>query len=338
MIPMTTKTIHAHVDAFRDELTSSGAAIQVAESEAPLTSFWVASSYFDWKGKDPNQGITFLHTTVSPEFGKTVGWQFKEGRDFSKTIPSDQLAVVLNEAAVKAMGLPRSGAGSPIGQTITFGRDYKIIGVIKDIIVESPYAQVRPYVYRLANEQESANASAHFFFIRINPTVNTAEALRSIGTVFKKYSPEAPFDYKFVDEEYAKKFYDEERIGKLARVFAILAIFISCLGLFGLASFIAEQRTKEIGIRKVLGASVVNVWRLLSKDFVVLVLIAFVIATPLTYYVLHNWLLTYEYRTDISWWVFAIAGVGALAITLLTVSFQSIKAALMNPVKSLRSE
>jgi putative ABC transport system permease protein len=156
--------------------------------------------------------------------------------------------------------------------------------------------------------------------------------------VFKKYNPTAPFQSTFVDEEFARKFGNEKRVGTLAAFFAALAIFISCLGLFGLASFVAEQRTKEIGIRKVLGASVMNLWRMLSKDFVVLVIVSCLIAVPLAWYELSNWLQDYEYRTEISWWIFALSGFGALIITLLTVSFQAIKAALMNPVKSLRSE
>jgi ABC-type antimicrobial peptide transport system permease subunit len=162
--------------------------------------------------------------------------------------------------------------------------------------------------------------------------------LASIKTIFKKYNPGEPFDYKFASEEYAKKFADEERIGKLSGFFATLAIFISCLGILGLASFIAEQRTKEIGIRKVLGASIFNVWILLSKDFIRLVFISFFIAMPLAYYFMHNWLQNYEYRTNLSWWIFAVTGLGALLITLITVSFKSIRAAVANPVKSLRSE
>ena len=150
--------------------------------------------------------------------------------------------------------------------------------------------------------------------------------------------PSAPFDYKFANDEYAKKFAAEERIAKLASFFAVLAILISCLGLFGLASFVAEQRIKEIGIRKVLGASVADLWRMLSKDFVLLVIISCFIAVPVAWYFLHGWLEKYEYRTEMAWWIFGLAGAGALIITLLTVSFQSIKAALSNPVKSLRTE
>ncbi len=148
----------------------------------------------------------------------------------------------------------------------------------------------------------------------------------------------APFDYKIADEEYAKKFNEQERVGNLASAFAILAIFISCLGIFGLASFVAEQRTKEIGLRKVLGASVFNLWYLISREFVLLVAISLLIATPVSFYFMHNWLQNYTYRSDISWWIFAAVGIGAIAITLLTVSYQAIRAAIANPVASLRSE
>jgi ABC-type antimicrobial peptide transport system permease subunit len=183
-----------------------------------------------------------------------------------------------------------------------------------------------------------ARSHNNFAIIKINPKVNTETALAAIGNVFKKYDAGQPFSYKFVDEEYAKKFRNEQRIGSLSSCFAILAIFISCLGLFGMAMFMAEQRRKEIGVRKVLGASVLSVWRLLSKDFVVLVFISLFIAIPIAYYFIHNWLQNYEYRTAISWWIFAATGIGALIITLLTVSFQAVKAAIVNPVDSLRSE
>jgi ABC-type antimicrobial peptide transport system permease subunit len=174
--------------------------------------------------------------------------------------------------------------------------------------------------------------------VRIKPSAPIHAALGKIETIFKRYNPGAPFEYKFTDEEYARKFEDEKRIGNLSTFFAILAVFISCLGLFGLASFVAEQRTKEIGVRKVLGASVFNLWQMLSKEFVNLVLISCAIAIPVAWYFLHEWLLKYTYRTGISWWIFLIAASGAMLITLLTVSYQAVKAAVANPVRSLRTE
>jgi ABC-type antimicrobial peptide transport system permease subunit len=200
------------------------------------------------------------------------------------------------------------------------------------MVKDSPFQSTRESIIFLSEEDEQ------WLFIRMKPTVSASEALPKIEKVFKSLIPSAPFDYTFADEDYKAKFQAEERVGKLAAVFASLAIFISCLGLFGLASFTAEQRTKEIGIRKVLGASVSNIWALLSKDFVGLVILACLIAGPIAWYFLSGWLENYEYRTTISLSVFALAGLSALLITLLTVSYQAIKAALANPVKTLRDE
>ncbi len=322
------EAVHKHIDAIRNELKGTGAVVQVAESQGPITDVWATNGGFEWEGKDPGLSVDFPNAAVSYEYGSTIGWQLLAGRDFSREFSTDSSAFIINEAAVKFMGMQ-----DPVGKIIRWdGKPFTIIGVVKNIVVDSPYQPIRPSLYHL-----DANASS-FVTVRINPATSTRQALEKIETVFKKYNPAVPFSYQFVDQEYAKKFGDEERIGKLASVFAALAIFISCLGLFGLASFMAEARTKEIGVRKVLGASVLNLWGLLSKDFLVLVVIAFAIASPIAWYFLRNWLLQYEYRTEISWWIFAASGLGALLITLLTVSFQSIKAALANPVKSLRTE
>ena len=211
---------------------------------------------------------------------------------------------------------------------------YTILGVIKDMVMESPYEPVEPTMFFI----KPLNGGVSWINIHVKPGIAMSTALPKIEAVFKKLIPSVPFDYQFADEDYALKFAAEERIGKLAGFFAMLAVFISCLGLFGLASFVAEQRTKEIGVRKVLGASVFNLWRFLSKEFVVLVIISLFIAVPVAYYFMHNWLQDYQYRAALSWWIFAAAGSGALVITLLTVSFQAIKAAIANPVKSLRTE
>ncbi|MFZ1558497.1 MAG: FtsX-like permease family protein, partial [Saprospiraceae bacterium] len=208
----------------------------------------------------------------------------------------------------------------------------QIIGVVKDIITGSPYELTRPSLFFIDKNWYS------LFTIKLKPNQSINASIEKVGKVFKKVNPGSPFKYAFAELEYNKKFVAEERIGKLATIFAILAIIISCLGIFGLASFVAEQRTKEIGIRKVLGATVVNLWQLLSKDFIVLVIISCLIAAPVAWYFMNNWLQQYTYRTEISWWILVAAGIGALTITLLTVSFQAIKAALMNPVKSLKSD
>ncbi len=328
MVEMISQDIHQHFDVVKDELIKSGAVTEMAESEMPATKVLWTGQNFDWKGKDPNLSVNFPVPGVSYGYGKTVGWQFMEGRDFSKLFPSDSSALILNETAAKFMNLK-----NPIGQIIRWDKkEFTVIGVIKDMIMESPYVSARPSVFFInPNYASVAN-------LKLNPAVNPKEALSKIETVFKKYNPTEPFNYKFVDEEFDKKFATEVRIGTLATFFAVLAILISCLGLFGLATFTAEQRTKEIGIRKVLGASVLNLWQMLSKDFVLLVIISCLIAIPMANYFLNNWLQKYEYHTEISWWIFAVSGIGALSITLLTVSYQTIKAALMNPVKSLKSE
>ena len=208
-----------------------------------------------------------------------------------------------------------------------------IIGLVSDIMQESPFYPVRPTLYHTRSYDNMYN-----LILKLNPQQNVKQSLSKIELVLKKYTPNVPFAYTFVDEEFGNKFRAEERIGKLSSYFAVLAIFISCLGLFGMASFVAEQRTKEIGIRKVLGASVGNLWRLLSTEFFVLVLVSCIIAAPIAWYYLRNWLANYDYRIQIEWQVFVMAALAALVITLLTVSFQAIKASIANPVKSLRTE
>ncbi len=332
VIRTPTDDVHTHFDALRSDLKNSGAITEIAESHSSPTEVELGLDGFDWKGKDPNLQTVFATIMVSYEFGKTVDWQFVSGRDFSVSYSTDSSAIVLNETAVKFMGL-KNPVGEPVYLNVGGNKlSFKVIGVIKDMLMESPYQPVQASVFFLNKDKPN------FVTIKINPAVSAATALVKIEAAFKKYNPAAPFEYKFVSDEYAAKFNDEERIGKLANFFAILAIFISCLGIFGLASFVAEQRTKEIGVRKVLGASVMNVCTLLSKDFIRLVFIAFIIAAPIAYYFMNNWLQNYEYRTGIDWWVFAVTFLGAMLITLLTVSFQAIKAAIANPVKSLRTE
>ncbi|MEM1134614.1 MAG: ABC transporter permease [Bacteroidota bacterium] len=327
-VNVKTDEIHKHYDAFRNEMLNTKSVIDVAESNGSLTEIAENNGDFTWSGKDSDFREGFGVIRVSYDYGNTVGWEFIEGRDFSRDAPNDAYSLILNESAVKLMGL-----ANPVGEIIKHaGKDYEIIGVVKDMVMRSPYSSARQSIFSILPWQGAVVS------FKLKPNVDMYQALSKIETVFKKYVPYQPFDYKFVDQEYAKKFSQEKRIGSLAAVFAILAIFISCLGLFGLASYIAERRTKEIGIRKVIGASIFSLWKMLSQDFVVLVLLANFIAAPIAYYFLNRWLEDYEYRIEISWWAFALAGLGALLITLLTVSYQAIKAALMNPIKSLKSE
>jgi ABC-type antimicrobial peptide transport system permease subunit len=327
-IDMNTPDLYGKYEIIRNDLLATGVVENMAESSSPPTNIYSNNIGFSWEGKDPNSLPLFGTVGVTQDFGKTIAWQIKEGRDFSRDFKTDSSAMILNESAVKLTGLKKI-----VGQTIKWDTTpHHVVGVIKDMVMESPYTPVKPTIFLMQPNW------AGIITIRIKPSVAVRAALPKIEAVFKKYDPGSPFDYKFTDQEYAKKFSDEERIGNLATFFAVLAVFISCLGLFGLASFVAEQRTKEIGIRKVLGASIPAIWRMLSTDFVVLVIISCLIAIPLAWYYLYQWLQKYEYRTEISWWVFIMAASGALIITLLTVSFQAIKAALANPVKSLRTE
>lgn len=328
MVQTTTSGLHEHFAAFSDELLKTEAVTTVAESNSPVTDVWDSRSGFEWEGKDPNLIASFATIGITKAYGKTVGWQFKDGRDFSDAFRSDSSGVILNETAVEFMGLKH-----PVGATIRWG-DYPlhVIGVVKDMLMQSPYEPVKQTIFWLTTDKGDV---VNF---KLKPGLGTAEALARIGAVFKRYNPAEPFTYQFLDEEYAKKFDDEKRIGRLAASFATLAILISCIGLFGMAAFMAGQRIKELGIRKVLGASVFSLWNLLSKDFLLLVGIAFLIASPITYLGMAHWLEHYTYHTPIPWWIFAATGFGALAITVLTVSYQSISAALMNPVKSLKTE
>lgn len=323
-------------DVMRTQFIKSEGAIEMATTSSPTTNVWSNRSGYTWEGKPEGFQEDLAYTDVSYEFVETLGAKIIQGRGFSRDFPSDSLGVILNETAVAYMGIKY-----PIGK---FMRDsdtdvenqnppLKIIGVIDDIIMQSPYSPVKQSMYVF-----DSGGNTSFYNLRLNPGKSTAENLELIEGVFKTNFPNTPFDFQFVDEEYGKKFRSEERIASLARVFTVLAIFISCLGLFGLASFVAEQRTKEIGVRKVLGASISQLWLLLSKDFITLVVIALMIASPLAYYIMGQWLQKFSYRSSVGWDVFAIACFGAISITLITVSFQAIKAATSNPVKSLRTE
>ncbi|WP_179336718.1 ABC transporter permease [Winogradskyella ludwigii] len=333
-IPVMSNEFIGKKEVMRNQFIASGGALEMAGTSAPMTNVWSNRSGYTWDGKPADFQEDLAYTSVSYEFVETLGLKVTAGRGFSREFASDSNAVLLNETAVKYIGLI-----DPIGKFI---RDsdtedpspaLKIVGVVEDMIIQSPYSPVKQAMYVFDSDDNTA-----FYNVRLNPEKSTSENLALIEGVFKKNFPNTPFDYQFVDEEYGAKFESEERVASLARVFTVLAIFISCLGLFGLASFVAEQRTKEIGVRKVLGASISQLWLLLSKDFITLVFIALLIASPLAYYIMGQWLQKFSYRTTVSWDVFAIACFGALIITLITVSFQAIKAATSNPVKSLRTE
>lgn len=320
--------ISKHYDVMEQELLSSGAIVSMCKSNSPPSEIYSNNNGWEWKNSQPVEK-TVIFSTIATEYNytKTLGIKMVEGRDFSKDF-ADSNAVILNEAAVKRMGLK-----NPVGESLKWnGVNKTVIGVIPDIQMESPFRPISALT--IVFDKGWVNVVD----IRMNPGISPAEAIKRMKPIFDKYNPAFPFDYKFADKEYAKKFNYEELVGNLALIVAALAIFISCLGLFGLASFTAEQRIKEIGVRKVLGASVLNLWQLLSKDFVILVLIACAIAIPVAWYFMNEWLKPYDYKITIGYAVFVLVVVLAIAITLITVSFQAIKAAIANPVKSLRTE
>ena len=329
MLPLTSH-LEAHFYSLRNAWKTEGLVTDAALAVNTPTDYNAEDIRFKWKGKDPNFTPDIAIGNVTTEYGSTIGWQIKEGRDFSPSVSTDSSAFILNESAVQLMGFQH-----PIGETIEWrGKPYHVIGVIRNILFESPYRSSSPSIFHISGGQ--ANTAA--IVLRVNPGIVMAAALDRIGTVYARYEPLLPFEYRFVDQEYEKKFGDELRIGRMAWMFTLFAVIISCLGLLGMASYITEQRRREIGIRKVLGASVVTLWSLLSKEFLLLVFIALLIASPLAWYAMDKWLQQYQYRTAIEWWVFLAAGAGALGITFVTVSYQTVKASIRNPTASLRSE
>jgi len=282
----------------------------------------------DWDGKDPSTRPMFTQASIGYDFVKTMNINMAQGRDFSREFGTDTANYLVNEAALR-----RIGYKDPIGKRLTFwGTKGIIVGVIKDFHFQSMRTPIEPLVLRLREKEDWGTILVK------TERGKSKQAVTSLGQLCKTLNPKFPFTYYFADEEFNKLYKSESVIDKLSNYFAFLAIFISCLGLLGLAMFTAEQRTKEIGIRKVLGASVRGLFALLSKEFLQLVFIALIIASPLAWWAMNSWLRDYEYRTNISWWVFAVAGLFAVIIALVTVSFQAIKASLANPVKSLRTE
>jgi len=312
--------------ALRNELIQKGIADGVTTSSSPATDVWWHSDISAWPGKNAGETVEMGVIIVSEDYFNTAGMTFKEGRDF--TNGNDTTSVIFNEAAINRLRIK-----NPIDQTITWGDDqYKIAGVVKDALMVSPFAPADPTMFYVGSGTQGN------MLYRLSPKIKTQDAIAQLSALFNKYNPAFPYQYTFEDENYAAKFQLEVLIGKLAGIFAALAIFISCLGLFGLAAYVAEQRTKEIGIRKVLGASVSQIWFLLSKDFIVLVLISCMVASPVAFYFLKNWLLKYNYRISIGASVFMLSALMAILITIVTISYQAVKAALANPVKSLRTE
>ena len=333
-VPTMSQDFSGKYDLMRTEFIGSGAVVEMSASSSPTTQVWSNRNGFDWEGKPEGFQEDLAWTYVSPEYAKSLNLKIIEGRDFSREFASDSSAVLINETAKKYLSLT-----NPIGMLLKDNDDedpnppLKIIGVVQDMITQSPYEPVKQGIY-----QYDGDGNGAYYNMRLNPNRSASENVAVVERIFKEHFPAIPFQYDFIDDEYGQKFASEERIGTLSGIFTALAILISCLGLFGLTSFVAEQRTKEIGVRKVLGASVFNVWNMLSKDFLKLVTISCFIAIPISYYIMNGWLQDYPYRVILEWWIFVFAVVGAMGVTVLTVSFQAIKAAKANPVASLRTE
>ncbi|MEO5681408.1 MAG: ABC transporter permease [Chitinophagaceae bacterium] len=317
----------------KQDLLKSGAVLSLTKSANPITQRWSDGWGYIWTGStESDKKLDFVRLGSDADLVKTIGIQLKEGRDIDiYNYPNDTTAMLLNESAVTAMRLK-----NPVGQQVRREGDHvwTVVGVVKDFILESPFE-------KKVNPMMIVGPADNFFQIihmKLNPANAAKDNIAKAEKIFKQYNPQYPFEYVFADESYANKFKEQQRTGTLAVLFAGLTIFISCLGLFGLATYMAENRIKEIGVRKVLGASVFSITTLLSKDFLQLVIVSLLIASPLAWWGMNQWLQNYTYHIDIEWWVFAGAGTLSILIALATVSYQSIKAAVSNPVKSLRTE
>ncbi len=318
-------------ETLRNELLSTGTVEEIAGANYSVIETLGWNDGFTWKER--RYEPSFNTIVVTPEYGKTIGWQFLAGRDFSRDFETDVSCIVINESAQKLLAIP-----NPVGEILhydnvgTNGQDFKIVGVVRDMVKGSPYTQTDPSIIFCSR------ADLPWLYMRLNPNSHLHDAVTKVGTTLAKIVPSAAFDFTFADEDYNAKFASEEKIENLATIFSTLAILISCLGLIGLAAFSAEQRKKEIGIRKIVGASVPGLWRMLCADYFMLAIAANVIALPLSSYLMNRWLIQFEYRTQISGWLLAGIGLGTVALTILTVSYQSIQAARANPVLCLRSE
>jgi putative ABC transport system permease protein len=315
-------------ELFKQEAENIPAIQQVSKIRQPPTALYTHSGEIRWTGKAPDLVTSFVISDVGYDFVKTMKLKLAQGRDFSRDFPTDSAGFIVNEMAVKKMGYT-----DPIGKPVWWGRyQGKIIGVLQDFHFASLHQAIEPLIIHMNEDRHSGT-----LLVRLKAG-RDKEGLAGLEKLCKELNPAFPFTYQFSDAEYNKAYRSEQLVSKLANYFSFLAIFISCLGLLGLAIFTAGQRTREIGVRKVLGASVPGIVSLLSKDFLGLVLIAIVIASPIAWYTMYSWLQGFAYRTPVSWWIFAAAGVSAILIAFLTVSFQAIKAAMANPVTSLRSE
>jgi len=324
----------------KQQLFNTGRVANVALSDHTTIYGGNSDDGFTWEGKAPDRSVGITFRDVSPEFVSTSGMHIEQGRDFSEEL-SDTATAIVNQSLANAIdknGVVGKIIRSPRGQKDGDYKDLRIIGVVADYVYGNMYGQSGPTIFLCLPPLKDIGENAHLVYVRIKEGRNSQQTLAEIGSVITKNNPGFPFQYKFVDDQFNAMFFNEVLMSKLAGIFAALAIIISCLGLFSLAAYTAERRIKEIGIRKVLGATAPGLAALLSKDFLQLVFISCLVAFPVAWLMMNNWLQGYEYRVSIHWWIFAAAGSAALTVALATVSFQAIKAALMNPVRSLRSE
>jgi len=321
--------IAEHMEVIKEELKQTGVVDQVGSSNWSMLNIHSNTGGISWEGKDPNLEALISYNHIDQDLLPTLNLHLAKGRNFHAQLLGDSASVIVNQAFAKLI----QKDGDVVGHTIIWGdRPMTIIGVLQNFVYNDVYSPTEPLVL------DGAKNSSGTLYIKAKSGVPLSDAIAKIQHVMKINNPAYPFEYHFLDEDFEQKFKSETTIQNLAGVFAVLSIAISCLGLFGLAAFMAERRKKEIGIRKVLGATVYSLTNLLSKEFVMLVLLSCLIAFPLAYWFMNDWLNNFEYRTPIHWWVFFIAGCTALLIALLTVSSQTIKTALMNPTKSLREE
>jgi ABC-type antimicrobial peptide transport system permease subunit len=322
--------------AIRNELLKTGHVANVALSDHETIYGGNNTGGLTWEGKSTSAQILISQRYVSPGFFDASGIKILDGRDIAETdsaIVDKKINMVITESLQKLMG-----KGSALGKRIWFegdtsGLSAHVVGVVNDYVYGDMYGKPDPVMF-FYTKPENANV----MYVRLKPEADVEKSLGGMESIMKKFNPAYPFSYRFVDDQFNQMFMSEMLISKLSRIFSVLAIIISCLGLFGLAAYTAERRTKEIGIRKVLGASVQRITTLLSMDFLKLVGLSCLIAFPVAWWMMHNWLQGYQYRITISWWIFLTAALSAMLIAILTISFQSIKAAITNPVKNLRTE
>ena len=321
----SSKDTQKNFDAFKNDLLQSGVVASVNKTSGPVTNIFMSTSGIKWKGAPENQNLVIGFVFAGADFAKTLQLKVLDGRDFRM---GDSNSVIFNKEAIKLMGLK-----NPVGTDITWaGKTRKIVGVVNNMVMTSPYGEAEPLMLSYENNWSGRTN------VRLIPGKDLKKAIAAIADIYKKHSPEYPFEYQFVDEDFNRKFTNEELIGSLSVIFAGLAIFICCLGLFGLVSSSIERRKKEIGVRRVLGASIRSLLYLMSREFLALVGLAFVIAIPVAWWAMNKWLQSYSYRIDISVSLFFFVGAAILFIAFITVGLNASRAALATPVKSLRSE